>query len=360
MADPLDKYIVRQTRPSFVSRLVHAIFFSPIELFLSLIASALRPIAPQLIPLVVFFLLVPLLVVPAIISGVYVWYSRAVSWESPLFFQYGDGLSPYAEAQLTSFNPAQPYDISLHLVVPATRSNYDLGNFMTTLTLTDVSNKALTIARKPAIILPPSFRWSNPSTTTLKIPLLSRYESGVSRVIARVELGRQDGWKSIGSGEGRELSVLTAFIKGRVRPQGIRGVISRFPLLSGLVASAVFLAVSFWVLAICLVPALRWQYVGSAPAIAKAGPGARSRALPDALGEKRVRKRSLKRSGSVGSVKREVCFLFASVISGLHRPFFIYLYQDHDGGFTALPSGETSISLRRRRSRMSETVSDGE
>jgi hypothetical protein len=89
MADPLDKYIVRQTRPSFVSRLVHAIFLSPIELFLSLIASALRPIAPQLIPLAVFFLLVPLLVVPAIISGVYVWYSRAVSWESPLFFQYG-------------------------------------------------------------------------------------------------------------------------------------------------------------------------------------------------------------------------------------------------------------------------------
>ena len=71
--------------------------------------------------------------------------------------------------------------------------------------------------------MPPSiFRWSNPSTTTLEIPLLSHYVSGVSNVVARIELGRQDSWKSIGSGEGKELSVLTAFINGRVRPQGVR------------------------------------------------------------------------------------------------------------------------------------------
>jgi len=170
---------------------------------------------------------------------------------------------------------------------------------------------------------PSSFRWSKPSTTTLRIPLLSRYVSGANDVVARIELGRQDGWKSIGSGEGKELSVLTAFINGRVRPQGVRlvppsyfsrmninlflvrGVVSRFPFLSGIVASAAFLAVSFFVLAVCLVPALRWQY-GSGPTIPKAVPSARSRALPDALGERRVRKRSLKRSGSVGPIKREV------------------------------------------------------
>ena len=71
--------------------------------------------------------------------------------------------------------------------------------------------------------MPPStFRWSKPSTTTLRIPLLSRYVSGASDVVARIELGRQDGWKSIGSGEGKELSVLTAFINGRIRPQGVR------------------------------------------------------------------------------------------------------------------------------------------
>ncbi len=89
MADPLDKYLVRQTKPTFSSRLAHAIFVYPGELFLSLISFALRPIAPQLIPLAVFFLLVPSLLIPAIVSGVYVWYSRAVSWQSPLFFQYG-------------------------------------------------------------------------------------------------------------------------------------------------------------------------------------------------------------------------------------------------------------------------------
>jgi hypothetical protein len=89
MADPLDKYLVRQTKPSFSSRLAHAIFVYPGELFLSLISFVLHPIAPQLIPFAVFFFLVPLLLIPAIVSGVYVWYGGAVSWQSPLFFQYG-------------------------------------------------------------------------------------------------------------------------------------------------------------------------------------------------------------------------------------------------------------------------------
>ena len=102
-----------------------------------------------------------------------------------------------------------------------------------------------------------------------------------------------------------------------------RGVISKFPLLSGVVASAIFLVVSFLVLAICLIPALQWQYGESGPAVAKFGSSARSRALPDALNERRVRKRSLKRSGSVGPVKREVWFWFACIISGLHYPFAI-------------------------------------
>jgi len=282
--------------------------------------------------------LVPLLVIPAIVSGVYVWYSRAVSWQSPLFFQYGDGLVPYAETQLASFNPAQPYDISLHLVVPATQSNYDLGNFMTILTLTDSANRTLATVRKPAIILPSSsYLWSNPSTITLHIPLLSRYVSGVSRVSARIELGRRDGWKTVGSGEGKELSVLSAFIKGTVRPQGIRGIISRFPLLSGAIASSAFLAVSFFVMAIFLIPALQWQYGG--PTIAKIGTSARPRALPDAVGERRIRKRSLKRSGSLGTIKRE----------------------EYEGGISALPLAETSSTpLRRRRSRISEPISDSE
>jgi hypothetical protein len=149
MVDGPDKTVSRQREQLFSSRIAYALFIYPVEIFLSLVASVLRPIAPQLIPFAVFFLLVPLLVVPAVISGLYVWYSRAISWETPLFFQYGDGLSPYAETQLASFNPTQPYDISLHLVVPTSSSNYDLGNFMTTLTLTGPSNRVLTTVRKP-------------------------------------------------------------------------------------------------------------------------------------------------------------------------------------------------------------------
>lgn len=166
MVDGPDKTVSRQRQQLFSSRIAYVLFIYPVEFFLSLVASVLRPIAPQLIPFAVFFLLVPLLVVPAVISGLYVWYSRAISWETPLFFQYGcvlpctqsgvsthvlksDGLPPYAETQLASFNPTQPYDISLHLVVPTSPSNYDLGNFMTTLTLTGPSNRVLTTVRKP-------------------------------------------------------------------------------------------------------------------------------------------------------------------------------------------------------------------
>jgi len=87
------------------------------------------------------------------------------------------------------------------------------------------------------------------------------------------------------------------------------GVVARFPLLSGAVASTVFLAASFSALAVCLVPALRWQYGETGATVAAFGPGTRSRALQGALGEKRARKRSLKRSGSVSHVKLEVCFL---------------------------------------------------
>jgi hypothetical protein len=81
------------------------------------------------------------------------------------------------------------------------------------------------------------------------------------------------------------------------------GIVARFPLLSGAVASTLFLAASFSTLAICLVPALRWQYGSSGVSIATPGLGTRSRALQ---GEKRTRKRSLKRSGSVSHVKLEV------------------------------------------------------
>lgn len=67
-----------------------------------------------------------------------------------------DGGSPYAEISLPSLSPSQPYDISIHLVIPASEANFALGNFMATLTLSTPSNKTLTYIRKPVCYRSPS------------------------------------------------------------------------------------------------------------------------------------------------------------------------------------------------------------
>jgi hypothetical protein len=122
MAESPDKHVLKQPKQPFVSRIIYAIFLYPIELFISLVTLLLRPVAPQLIPLAVFFLLVPLLVIPSILSGFYVWYSRAISWHSPLFFQYGC-VPEYSQDVLTHIPRAMvSYHTlklnSLHLILP--------------------------------------------------------------------------------------------------------------------------------------------------------------------------------------------------------------------------------------------------
>ena len=61
-----------------------------------------------------------------------------------------------------------------------------------------------------------------PRLLQLTVPLVSGLVTGVPSVNAYIELGRKDGWKTLGSGEGRELSVHSAFLHGVVRPQGLR------------------------------------------------------------------------------------------------------------------------------------------
>lgn len=61
-------------------------------------------------------------------------------------------------------------------------------------------------------------------TTQITIPLLQSYIATTSKVVAKVNLGRQDGWKSLGSGEGRELSVVSATLTGTLRHEGVRCV----------------------------------------------------------------------------------------------------------------------------------------
>ena len=145
----------------------------PIQLFVDLlwaIARPFSPLAPHLVPLAVFSVTLPLIILLSIGSGYFVWKSIAVSWETDLFLQYGcvqfalcaytqshacemvfksDGGIPHAELALLNVVPNQAYDISLHLVVPANEANVALGNFMASLTLSSPSNTTIADVRKP-------------------------------------------------------------------------------------------------------------------------------------------------------------------------------------------------------------------
>ncbi len=219
--------------------------------------ALIRPFAPQLIPLAVFAFLIPLVFSLSVAAGYAVWKNVAVGWEMPLYLQYGyescsyagqrifsgfsDGQSPYASTFLPALTTQQPYDISIRLTVPATETNVALGNFMASLRLASASNnKTLVSVRRPvsliavghicfltaiqAIVIPPrSTLFSvKPSTTTIDILLLPSYIPSGSHIEATVQLGRQDSWKTLGSGEGREVAVFDAYLYGVVVQQGIR------------------------------------------------------------------------------------------------------------------------------------------
>ena len=140
-----------------------------------------------------------------------------------------------------------PYDITFHATVPATNANYALGNFMAELTLSTTGNTTVVSVRRPvrilfypqhyshllrvyipqALVLPltpgiMSFIFRSPSMQDFSLPLLSEFQPTSSHLVARLEIGRKDGWRALGSGEGRELSVYSAVIRGEVRPKGLR------------------------------------------------------------------------------------------------------------------------------------------
>lgn len=168
-----------------------------------------------------------------------------------IFLCCSDGIPPYAEFSLHQLSVNQPYDVSLHLVIPAYDSNFDLGNFMASLTLATSSNKTLATVRRPvcilavtfmclfshilqAIVLPQRKRYlfPSPSLINLDIFLLASFVPSTSKVNARLELGRRDEWRRIGRGEARELSVVTASLKGTVLYKGVRYVRSLFIYVS--------------------------------------------------------------------------------------------------------------------------------
>jgi len=244
-----------------VSSLSSFVMFAPLNL-LNLVAvnglSVLRPYAPQLIPIVVCLALVPFAVCLSLVAGWMVWKSLVVGWEAPLFFQYGEHILPFARTVIPSIQPSQPYDVSVSLSLPVSESNLLLGNFMTSLTLLTPSNQTLVSVSRPAIMVPPKASWffRNTNVINLDIALLDSFISRTTNILARVEIGRQDGWKSIGDGRGREVSVIAASLHGRAIPHGVRGLAMRFPLLATIFSASIFLIILSLIVGSCVLPTM--------------------------------------------------------------------------------------------------------
>ncbi|KAG9314244.1 putative adipose-regulatory protein-domain-containing protein [Chiua virens] len=290
-------------------------------------------IASHLVPFFVCVSLIPLILFFSLFSGWYIWKNIPVGWQVPIYLQYGDGFPPYAELSLPPLSTTQPYDVSLQLVLPASDSNFALGNFMITLSFSTAYNKTLVTASKPSIVLPPkrsmlSFS-STPRLIDLNVPLLYSYLPATSALNARIDLGRKDGWKGVGEGVGRELSVWNAALKGVVRLHGIRGLVSRFPLIFSLMASGAFFSLSLIILAACILPAAQWRTsVDELPSPSE------SREDRPA----RVRKRPRR------------------VVTGESRP---YKTEDTPVDIPSVSTSDT-YPLKRRRSRMSDALLDSE
>jgi hypothetical protein len=73
----------------------------------------------------------------------------------------------------------------------------------------------------------PVFFWKSAQTSTIyiDIPLLDAYSTNHRGVTARVEVGRRDGWGSIGDGRGREVTVYSASLRGTLRYKGLRYIL---------------------------------------------------------------------------------------------------------------------------------------
>lgn len=136
--------------------------------FWRLIRRSIRNLSPQLVSLLVCLLAIPILILFSSVAGLLVWKNVPKGWSIPVYLQYGyvvihhsgkiphahysmtsDGGSPYADLAVKNLFSNQPYDISLHLTVPASETNYGLGNFMTSLIVTDYWNNTLAVVRKP-------------------------------------------------------------------------------------------------------------------------------------------------------------------------------------------------------------------
>lgn len=109
---------------------------------------------------------------------------------------------------------------------------------MSSITIITPSNVTIAHSRRPALILPPTFFIKSLTLTgalttrKVHVPLLESFAttSYLSSLRALVQVGRKDGWKSIGNGAGQELVVLEVYAVGAPKLTGLRYVTSLSPL----------------------------------------------------------------------------------------------------------------------------------
>ncbi|PPQ67035.1 hypothetical protein CVT26_009932 [Gymnopilus dilepis] len=279
----------------------------------SAVLAAVRPLAPRLVPLFVCSFFIPVIVFLSAAAGWIVWSNLSVSWQVPLYLQYGDGVPPYAFVNLPPLSSHQRYDISVDLALPYTESNIALGNFMTSLTLHTPANKTVVHVRRPAIALPPTSRlfFSTRTTSHINVVLLESFVPGKSGLSAHVRIGREDSWKTLGSGQGREVSVTSAYLRGLVVPHGVRGLAIRFPLLSATISGGIFFLILSLILVTCVFPLLlsssREDATEGELAIeSKKSSSSISAAPPSPSAEKESRRRRRSRGSRERLVKSEV------------------------------------------------------
>jgi len=200
--------------------------------------------------------LIPFLALSSFSAGLLIRSWVPTGWSEVVHLHYGEGGPPYAEFQLPELSQILPYDISLELILPLFAKNIELGNFMTSLTILTHSNKTLASATRPSLVFPPplistsapyTFLLSTArlaSTHSITVPLLKEFTPSSSSLSARLQVGRLDGWKSVGNGEGRELVVAESYLKGVPRMKGIRGFFANHDLILLVLSTISFFIVS--------------------------------------------------------------------------------------------------------------------
>ena len=61
-----------------------------------------------------------------------------------------------------------------------------------------------------------------PLTSEISVPMLESFIPSKANLDVAVEIGRRDGWRTLGTGQGREVSVHSASLRGLAVPHGVR------------------------------------------------------------------------------------------------------------------------------------------